>query len=53
MGGAMEAYFDKATGKWVIPGEVRNETRWDDLIDDIWEEDKNEREGGREGAVER
>ena len=22
MGGAMEAYFDKATGKWVIPGEV-------------------------------
>ena len=23
MGGAMEAYYDKATGKWVIPGEVR------------------------------
>ena len=22
MGGSLEAYFDKDTGKWVIPGEV-------------------------------
>ena len=27
MGGAMEAYYDKATGKWVIPGEVRERER--------------------------